>query len=194
MRVHRTAALPPCDIQSVQGIPATTGTRMLVDECLRLPDSAYLPLVEDTICARVAHRTRTHDRAVDLRPGRPKLARLISLTSPEAETVFWSWLERTASHMIAAAGMPQPRWNVAVYDGQGRVGVVDAIWEWVPLIMELEGMRFHTQPAARQRDAERFNRLGDIARVRRFTYRDVIGRPDYMLASLQQALAVPVRR
>ena len=194
VKTHRTATLEECDVQMVEGIPTTTGARMLVDQSMVLPDERYLSLVDDTICERAANRARTHARAVDLRPGRPRVSRLIELTGPDAEAEFHSWLERTGSGLVDAAGLPQPQWNVAVFDDHGRIGIVDALWEGVPVIMELEGMRFHTTPRQRQRDAERFNRLTEIARVRRFTYRDVVERPGYVIASLREALTAGPRK
>lgn len=192
--VHRTTTLDPGDIRCVHGIPVTTGARMLVDQSSMLADVDYLPLVDDTICGRASSRKATYERAQELRPGRPHIARLIALTGPQAKAMFRSFLERTGSAMVEAAGLPQPQWNVPVSDHRGRIGVVDALWETVPLIVELEGMRFHTTPSQRQRDAERFNRLTDIARVRRFTYRDVMERPEYVLATLREALSVPAAR
>lgn len=192
--VHRTATLEPRDIQSVQGIPATIGARMLVDQSSMLADAHYLALVDDTICLRASSRKVAYERALVLRPGRPHVARLIALTGPEAKALFHSFLERTGSAMITAAGLPEPQWNVPVSDDRGRIGIVDALWEAVPLIMELEGMRFHTTPAQRQQDAERFNRLTDVARVRRFSYRDVMERPEYVIATLREALSLPAGR
>lgn len=192
--VHRTSLLEPCDVQIIDGIPVTTGARMLCDLAGVLPDAKFVALLDDTICARVANRKRVCERARQLRPGRPRLARLIALTEPGAEGTFHSYLERTSAQAVAAAGLPPPRWNVPVHDEQGQIGIVDAIWDSIPLIVEVEGLRFHTKPAARQRDAERFNRLTDVARVRRFTYRDVMERPEYVIATLREALAAgPVR-
>lgn len=193
--VHRTSLLEPRDVQIVHGTPVTTGARMLCDLTGVLPDAKFVTLLDDTICARVASRKRACERAQQLRPGRPRLARLIELTEPGAEGTFRSYLERTFSETVTAAGLPQPRWNEAVHDRHGQIGIVDALWDWIPLITEVEGLRFHTKPAARQRDAERFNRLTDVARVRRFTYRDVMERPEYVIASLREALdAGPVRK
>lgn len=186
--VHRASVLEECDLQIIDGIPVTTGARMLCDLAGVLPDAKFVALLDDTICARVASRKRVCERARQLRPGRPRLARLIALTEPGAEGTFRSYLERSLSQAITLAGLPQPRWNEAVHDSHGLIGIADALWDWVPLITEVEGLRFHTQPAKRQRDAERFNRLTDLARVRRFTYRDVMERPEYVIASLREAL------
>ncbi|MEX2621233.1 MAG: type IV toxin-antitoxin system AbiEi family antitoxin domain-containing protein [Egibacteraceae bacterium] len=194
VKVHRACVLEECDVQVVEGIPVTTGARMLCDLAGVLPEAKFVALLDDTICARVARRKQVCERARQLRPGRPPLARLIALTEPGAEGTFRSYLERTSAQAVAAAGLPPPRWNVAVHDELGKIGVVDAIWDGIPLIVEFEGLRFHSQPAERQRDAERFNRLTDIARVRRFTYRDVMERPEYVIASLREALdAGPAR-
>lgn len=186
--VHRTATMDSREIQPVRGIPATTGARMDVDLCGKLPDRELLPLVDDSIVQRVTTRPAIYELAVALRPGRPFLTRLTALVGPDAEGTFHSFLERSGDALIHEAGLPKPQWNVAVYDERGKIGVVDAYWEDVPLIVEFEGLRFHTTPTQRQRDAERFNRLTLVARVLRFTYRDILERPDYVIESLRDAL------
>lgn len=191
--VHRTAAMDPCDVQRVDGIPTTTGTRMNIDLCGELSDKQFVPLLDDSIVQRVASRSVTYERALALRPGRPHLSRLIALVGPNAEGTFHSFLERTGAALVSEAGLPQPQWNVAVYDDQGKIGIVDALWADIPLIVEIEGLRFHTTPAQRQQDAERFNRLTTIARVLRFTYRDIIERPDYVVAALRESLSPAAR-
>jgi hypothetical protein len=85
--------------------------------------------------------------------------------------------------------LPPPEWNVEVRDGAGRIGIVDALWRPWHVIGETEGLRFHTTPAQRRKDAERFNRLLDAEyAARRFTWLDVVERPTYVAATLAKPL------
>ncbi len=133
---------------------------------------ATLRTLDDAIAAGLP-RTAIHRRASDLLPGRPELLPLIVATRPGAAEVFRSILERVAADVYRAGALPEPEWNVEVRDEDGRIGIVDSLWRPWSVISEVEGLRFHTSPAQRRKDAGRFNRLGDAHRVRRFTYEDV---------------------
>lgn len=94
---------------------------------------------------------------------------IILATAPGAEATFRSWLERQASRAFRRLGVPQPAWNVPLDDAKGRIGIVDCLWD-CDLVVEFEGLRFHTTPAQRRRDASRFNRLARRGPVLRYTW------------------------
>jgi hypothetical protein len=78
-----------------------------------------------------------------------------------------------------------------VHDDGGRIGICDAVWliGTVLVVVELEGLRFHTTPSQRRRDAERFNRLLEAGcTVRRFTWHDVVTDPGAVARSVARAL------
>ncbi|CAN5363644.1 hypothetical protein BH20ACT9_BH20ACT9_12540 [soil metagenome] len=156
--VHRTVDMPPCDVTDAAGVPVTSGARTLVDLAAVLDRQHLTALTDDAICARVAPRPWLYRRARALRPGRAGVQTLVTLTAPGAEGTFRSWLERRAGGLIAAHGLPQPRWNVPIHDGDGLIGIVDALYG-DRVVLEFEGLRFHTTPQQRRADADRFNRL-----------------------------------
>jgi hypothetical protein len=94
-----------------------------------------------------------------------------------------------ASHVYRAGGIPDPEWNVRVYDDEGLIGVVDALWSRWRVVSEKEGLRFHTTPSQRKSDARRFNRLGDAGyTARRFTWEDIVHDPVRVAATILRAL------
>lgn len=191
--LHRTRCLPSMDIVRVDGIPLTTPARTLIDVAGQLDVYELMRLVDDVICAGLTSRGWLYGRSRALRRGRRNTGHVVRLTAPDAGPRFRSWLERKANELYLDGGIPTPEWNVAVRDRRGRIGEVDNLWQGPrTVIAELEGLRFHDAPAKRRKDAERFNRLGRVADiVLRFTWQDVVQRPDYVLATLREALDLP---
>ena len=59
--------------------------------------------------------------------------------------------------LILRAGLPEPKWNVAVVTPSGRF-VVDALWRSAGLVVEIDGA-LAPGPASWQRDLRRANAL-----------------------------------
>jgi len=187
--IHRAVALEPVDVTRVMGIPCATGARTLIDLAARIDPETLTALTDDAICAKVTARTLVYGRAVDLLPGRPRVQRLIDLTEPGADGTFRSWLERHASTVFRRAGLPDPEWNVAVHDDEGLIGVVDVLWG-PKLIVELEGIRFHSTPAQVGKDRYKLRRLVLSGRtVLPFSWHDLVKRPHAVVDQIRRALA-----
>ncbi|MGH3451350.1 MAG: hypothetical protein ACRDQW_11640, partial [Haloechinothrix sp.] len=188
--VHRTVDLPACDRDTVRGIPVTSGARTLIDMAGSVDRVDLTAALDNAICALLTNRSWLHRRARALQRGRPGVGRLVALTAPGAEGVFRSWLERQGAYEFRAAGLPQPEWNVEVRDEHGLIGIVDAVFERRQPV-ELEGLRFHTLPADRQRDASKYNRVGLAygRPVLRYTWEDIVRRPPQVVAEIRLALA-----
>lgn len=189
--VHRTRVLEPRDLGEAGGLPATSPERTLVDVAGRRDVAGTMRLVDFLVSSRVGERQRLHRVASPLVGSRRHAGLVVRLTDPAAARWFRSWLEREARAKFAAGGLPPCEWNVVQRTRKGRrIGEVDCRWaDGVRLVIaELEGLRFHTTPAQRRRDAERFNALGDVAVVKRFTWEDVVTRPGYVVDTLATAL------
>ena len=136
-----------------------------------------------------ASRAWVHQRAKVLSNGRGGVTLLREATARDAAARFNSWLERAASHVYRAGGLPDSEWNVRVRDARGLIGIVDALWPQWMVVSEKEGLRFHTTPSQRRRDAQRFKRLLDADyRARRFTWEDVTQQPLHVVETLYRAL------
>lgn len=193
--VHRTRRLDRCDVTRLADVPVTTGARSLIDLARLVTWADLLALADDLLCARLTSRGWLHRRAVTLRPGRPAVQPLIDITGDSAEQLFHSWLERRGARVVADGGLASPSWQVPIHDRRGRIGVVDACWRRGDfardVVWELEGLRFHTSPAQRRRDTDRFNRLTLGHVVVRHTWEDVVRDPARVVADLQRAFAEP---
>ena len=188
IRVHWTRDLPTDDILVVGRIRYTSVARNVCD--LADPDDVWesLSILDDAI-AGGAKRTWINSRAAALTNGRRGVRLIRDATSAEGSAEFRSWLERAAAHVYRAGGLPDPEWNMRLYDSRGFIGIVDAVWPRWRVVSEKEGLRFHTTPRQRRSDAQRFNRLQDADyRPRRFTWEDIVHRPVEVVETLHRAL------
>lgn len=186
--LHWSRQLPPSHIVKFGEIRYTALARTAVD--LSDADKPWesLAILDDTI-ALGAKRTWIHHTAAQLVNGRGGIALLRDATAKDAAGEFRSWLERAAAHVYRMGHLPDPEWNARVYDGRRLIGIVDALWPEWRVISEKEGLRFHTTPSQRRKDAQRFNNLQDADfRPRRFTWEDVVHQPVTVVETLYRAL------
>ena len=186
--LHWSRNLDACDILRVGNARYTTFARTTID--LADPKDLWetLSILDDAI-AGGAKRTWINNRATELANGRAGARIIRDATAKESERVFNSWLERASAHVIRAGGLPDPVWNVRVRDEHGLIGIVDALWLPWCVVAELEGLRFHTGPGKRRRDAARFNRLLEARyQPRRFTWEDIVHRPVDVVGTLYRAM------
>jgi hypothetical protein len=189
--IHIVDRLDRCDLTVVDGLRVTSGARTVIDTAHR-PLAAVTQTVDEVICARLASRRSLHRRAEALDDGSAGLRRIIDITKPGAEGEFHSWLERTAGEEMARRQLPLPRWQVPVYDEDGYVGCVDGLYEDTPVIIEWEGLRFHTTPSQRRKDAARFTRLVTARYMPlRFGWLDVTENFDEVERQIRKALRLP---
>jgi hypothetical protein len=189
---HRTAQLDPCDVTTERGVPITSGARTTVDCARLLGIDQRMTMADEMIAARHTTRAWLHRRARALQRSRPGVATLAWITRPGAEGEFWSWLERRFNTgVVRAHCLPAPEWNVALRDATGFIGFGDAVWRGVrEVVVEIEGLRFHSQPEHRRKDARRANRYVLSGRVPlRFTYQDVLAHAGRTAAHVREALA-----
>lgn len=188
INVHWSRNLPSEDVLRVGGVGYTTQARTTCDLADASAPWETLAML-DGVIAGGAKRSWIHSRAKALANGRGGVRLIRDATDRRAAPEFRSWLERSAAHVYRVGGLPDPEWNVPVWDEAGRIGVVDALWREWRVVSEKEGLRFHTGPAQRRKDAERFNRLQDASyRPRRFTWEDIVHRPHDVLERLYRAL------
>jgi len=71
----------------------------------------------------------------------------------------------------------------------GFIGIGDIVFDILKLVVEVDGWAFHTTPERFQRDRGRQNRLVAAGwTVLRFTWRDLVERPGYVLATIRAML------
>jgi very-short-patch-repair endonuclease len=186
IRPHRLR-LPPSDRVQIDGIPATSVMRTVVDLLASLP-------IDDA--RRLRYRARQHDwlRDDELEAhiaaragwaGTPQLRLLLSEAAPGAH----STLESALHTDLRRGGITGWRANVAVMDAHGLIGVADVLFEEIKLVLEADGRSYHGEDRF-QHDRTRQNRLTAAGyTVLRFTYDDIIRRPTDLVATVRATIA-----
>jgi len=186
--VHRTRFLPPEHVTRVQRIPATSIDRTIIDCSSRLDRWSALRLLDSCGASPTMWR-RIHTTAVRLSNGRPGIQAVITATRPDGANRFRSMLERRAHEALRAHGVPDGEWNVPISDTRGHIREVDLVFSPQQLAVEYDGLRLHAERGAHQRDRATDRRLQALGwRVLRFTWEDVVHRPDQMAAEVLAAL------
>lgn len=172
------------DVVMIEGVLVTSRARTVFD-CLRLlAERDAIELLDRALQQRwitVADLSRRVTRFVG-RHGAPKLARLVRVAASGTR----SHAERVARRLLRRAGIDGWTSNFQVFDDAGLIGTGDLVFRAEKLVIEVDGWAFHTTPDRFQRDRTRQNRL--IAAgwtVLRFTWRDLVERPEYVIEVVQ---------
>ncbi len=101
-----------------------------------------------------------------------------------------SRLERMFLRLVRTAGLPRPRVQRTLRDGARTVARADFVFG-DGLVVEVAGHGTHATRRQRQVDAQRHTEMTLRGlRVLTFTYEDVRGRPEWVVAQLRAALAL----
>jgi hypothetical protein len=118
------------------------------------------------------------------RPGAGALAEIIARIHDEPSLTRRE-LEKLMLDLCADHGVERPEVNVVVDDYE-----VDFLWRTRRLIVETDGLQWHSTPPALERDRRRDERLTVLGyRVIRFTYRRVVDEPAAVAATLRALLS-----
>lgn len=186
IRFHRTATLDAEDVTTVHGIPVTTVARTLVDLAGTVPRDHLARAVKE------AERRNVFDlRAVDATlartkgrrgPGHRALREAIAEYVALGLSASDSALEDAFLRLTRRVGLSLPATNVLVEGFR-----VDAVWRTHRIAVELDGWQHHHDRGAFERDRERDATLTAAGwRVVRFTYRQVVDRPDSVTQTLRR--------
>jgi hypothetical protein len=188
MYIHRTRYLPPEHITTLKNVPITSLARTIVDCAQRLAVPRALRVL-DSCSASARIWPEIHRTADRLSNGRAGVRAIADATAPDGAERMRSTLERHARDALKTYGVPEGQWNRTIYDNHGRIREVDLCYPEARLIVELDGLSFHRGPSAAQRDRETDRRLLLARwRVLRFTWSDVMERPHFFAAQVQDGL------
>jgi hypothetical protein len=149
--IHRTTYLPPADIATVARIPVTRPARTLVD----VSRHASCATLEEAVDDAVIRGLVTLDRLRARRGSRPLAAVLATWTDDMPDSLAEMRLVRR----LLAAGVPQPTLQHEIWHQRTLVARLDLAWPHAKVGYELDSRRWHSSPAAHQRDMLRHNRL-----------------------------------
>jgi very-short-patch-repair endonuclease len=183
IRVHSGATLTPGDITTVRAIPCTNVSRTLLDLAEVVSQRQLERAIDRAEILRVFDLRAVHE-LLERSPGRRgarKLQRAIAadpvLTRNELEEAMYALCRK------ARLPKPEPDYPIGQY-------TADFCWPDQRLIAETDGRRTHLTTHAFEHDRRRDQELAVAGwRVVRFTYRQVMGEPEEVAATLRALLA-----
>lgn len=186
IRVHRTLLVPSA-VTTWYGLDVTTRTETLLDCLGWLRLGAARTLLDRAFQQSWLGRPDI-ERRLDEQTGRwgnRQLARLLRDSRPGAEAES----ERRLQRLLDEAGMGGWKGNHPVVIA-GRRFRLDVAFPEHRLDVEVDGWAYHRSKEARDRDIERDNLLTQAGwRVLRFSWEDVVDRPDYVIDVIASVLA-----
>ena len=164
----------------------TTALRTLVDLATSWPLVDAVAATDHALHTGLVSLQALEGRARAARgPRSLNVRRVVALCDPAAESPPESAL-RVAIHL---GGLPLPCSQLVITTPIGELRV-DFAWLLQHLIVEVDGFAYHSDRAAYRRDRERSNALQLLGwRVLRFTWEQIVGRPDWVVAQIAAALA-----
>jgi very-short-patch-repair endonuclease len=183
--VHRVA-LDAADVVDHQGIAMTSRVRTVLDCLGVLPGDIARTLFDRALQKRWVgvHDVRSRLIGERGRWGNQQIRRLLA----EA-TMGDSEAERVLHAILREAGITGWQANAVVEVAFGAIEV-DVLFSHASLVIEVDGWAHHTATDRFQEDRRRQNALiGAGWNVLRFTWRDLIERPDAVVATVQAGLA-----
>jgi hypothetical protein len=180
--------VPEHDLLLIDSTLVTTRQRAIFD-CLRvLPEPQALALLERALQKRwiTMNEVLQRTQARYGRWGTPRLLDLVRQVNSGARSAA----ERLAIRLLRRAGVTGWRANIPISDDTGTIGDGDLVFEKERLVVELDGWAYHSSPERFQRDRTRQNRLVAAGwTVLRFTWRDLVDRPEEFVRTIQITLA-----
>ena len=192
--VHSTTWLRADDVIEVDGIPCTSVARTLFTLAGLVPEiplDAARGAVDDAVRAGKASDRWLWWRLERLRcRGRNGVSVFEQiLTSRAGGEVTESWLEREFLRLVRRSGLAVPMCQRRLNARGAFVARVDFLYEEARIVIEVTGAVAHSSREQRASDARRRNELSTLGYlVLEFTYEQVIGRPDQVVAQILIAL------
>ncbi|MDQ4048240.1 MAG: DUF559 domain-containing protein, partial [Actinomycetota bacterium] len=176
---HCSRTLAPADATTVRDIPCTSVARTLLDFAEVVGLRATERAVEEAERLRLfdGHKARDLLARANGRRGAAVLAAI--LDGYEEPPLTQLELERRLFELCESAGIERPQTQVQIALSGGDIVFADFLWPESELIVETDGRGTHGTRQAFERDRRRDRRLMMLGyRVARFTWLDVVQRPD----------------
>lgn len=184
VRVHRWE-LDPSTLASRAGLPVTTRAVAVVDHVAQLHWPAAMGYADRALSQGWMSALDVQRRLLTKRPGNSVLRKVLATHSVGAEAES----ERRLHRLLAQAGITGWVPNYRVLAAGQVIARVDVAFPGQKLAIEVDGFAYHSDRSRFQRDRSRQN---DLVRrgwtVLRFTWFDLVERPDHVVAVIAAQL------
>lgn len=188
IRVRRSGTLREDETTVRERLPITTPTRTLVDLAgvlrPRTLEQALATALDEGLTS-----LEELGRNVDRHAGREGVRHLAELVRKGSPRLTRSEAEERFLRMMRRACLDPPRTNTEVEGYE-----VDFLWPAAGLVVEIDGVAFHSSPRAFERDRRRDAVLAAAdVRVLRVTWRQIVEEPEAVIGRVAAVLAVATR-
>jgi very-short-patch-repair endonuclease len=185
--VHRVRSLSPDDVQVVGGLRVTSVGRTLLDLGAVCDANIVERALESALRKRLIAFGHVAARTAAIPPRSPagKALREVIARRPSGAPPTESDAETLFLQLSRRSGLPEPVRQFIVRTREGSLRA-DFAWPELRLIVEVDGAATHANAQALGRDLHRQNRLLGWT-ILRFTWQDIVRRPDYVLKKLREA-------
>jgi very-short-patch-repair endonuclease len=185
VKVHR-ARLAPGEVIVRDGLSLTSPLRTMVDCARWLPPPAAEVLLDSGLRNRaVSQRELATAAANGGGPGSAAVRRSVAMTDPASGSA----LETLTRVLFHGQGLT-PQTQAVIRDVNGFVARVDFLFPGARLVVEVDGFTHHSDRASFRSDRRRQNALLRAGyMVVRFSWEDIVGCPDYVIATVRSLLA-----
>ena len=184
--IHRVRTVLADETTTRHRIPVTTPARTLLDLAT---DASTRDLEQAVAEAHVRNRARRNQllSLVERHPRHRGAARLRDLLHADHDPALTrSKAERRLLELIRAARLPHPDVNVRVGDY-----VVDLLWPAARVVVEVDGLAYHSSARAFERDHRReVDLAAEGFQVIRVSRHQIVNEPEASLVRIAQALAL----
>ena len=189
--LHYTCRDPFADAIKVDGLPVTSAGRTVLDSAA----VAYKWQVEAALDDGLRRKLFTVDdmwRILGKSGGRGRkgsaLLRALLEYRSDGRARSHSWLEIKLDGVLRNSVVPRYFRQFEVMTRSGVPADVDFAWPEAKLAVEVDGYRWHSGRQQWQSDLERQNALAEVGwLVLRFTWYDVVSRPEYVIRTIMEA-------
>lgn len=188
--VHRSTNLEPGHVASRRGVPVTNPLRTLVDLGAVVPRPVLDRAVDDALARRLVTLdgvlVTLGQMAARGRCGVADLRASLAERTGAPESVLEAEMER----LLVRSGLPEPVRQYEVYTGGRFVARLDFAFPQLKLAVEVDGASTRVGREALERDDARQNSLVGLGWVvLRFTWCDVVRRPEHVLDVIVRMVA-----
>jgi hypothetical protein len=191
LRITQIDGLPVVDDESDEewGVPVLDPLWAILVNAARLGRlKPVQDMVDDGYRRRLFSLEQLHDFVAEQAPRRPGAA-LLRAAAADAVPYSESGAEALAIRIIRRSGLPEPVGPILLRDGP-RILRVDYGYPDIPLMLEIDGFRYHLLKRDTDRDARK-EELMDLAGVEwmRVTLAELTQQPEVFIARLGRRLA-----
>ena len=185
--------VPSTDSAAVDSIPITSPTRTLIDLASLVSAARLHHAFDSAIRKRLTTPDRVLLRLDSLpRRGRRGIRQLLRMIDEAlSKPIPHSWLERQFITLLRQSGFAEPIRRLAVEIGWERPIHIDFAYPDLLIGIETDGYEPHVSRAQWELDRRRDAALALLGwLILRFSRNDILNRPDYVLRTLRDALAM----